>query len=296
MVERCGGRVVPVEDPWGRAVTPEKVEEALRGHPEAMAVAFVQAETSTGALSDAAAIAGIARGHGCLSIVDTVTSLGGTPVEVDAWGLDAVYSGTQKCLSCPPGLAPITFSDRAVERLRGRRTRVQSWFMDLTLVMAYWGDGAQRAYHHTAPINALYGLHEALLALREEGVERSWERHARNHRALRAGLEALGLEYVVPESERLPQLNAVTVPEGVDDARARRRLLLEHDVEIGAGLGAFAGRVWRIGLMGYSSRPENVLRCVEALGATLAAEGRSVDVAAARQAAERSLVTVASGG
>jgi alanine-glyoxylate transaminase/serine-glyoxylate transaminase/serine-pyruvate transaminase len=289
MVERCGGRVVLVEDPWGRAVTPEKVEEALRRHPEAVAVAFVQAETSTGALSDAAAIAGIARGHGCLSIVDTVTSLGGSPVEVDAWGLDAVYSGTQKCLSCPPGLAPITFSERAVEKLRSRRTRVQSWFMDLTLVMAYWGDGAQRAYHHTAPINALYGLHEALLALQEEGVERSWERHARNHRALRAGLEALGLEYVVAESERLPQLNAVTVPEGVDDARARRRLLLEHGVEIGAGLGAFAGRVWRIGLMGYSSRPENVVRCVDALGATLAAEGRSVDVAAARRAAEERL-------
>jgi alanine-glyoxylate transaminase/serine-glyoxylate transaminase/serine-pyruvate transaminase len=289
MVERCGGTAVMVEDTWGRAVTPEKVEEALRQHPEAVAVAVVQAETSTGALSDVREIAGIARRHGALSVVDAVTSLGGSPLEVDAWAVDAVYSGTQKCLSCPPGLAPLSFGERAVEKLRGRKTPVQSWFLDLSLVMAYWGDGAQRSYHHTAPVNSLYGLHEALLVLREEGLEESWARHERNHLALRAGLEALGLTYVVPEAERLPQLNLVTVPEGVDDARARRRLLLEHGVEIGAGLGALAGKVWRIGLMGHSSRPENVLLCVDALGEVLASEGHRVDAAGARRAAEARL-------
>ncbi len=289
MAERCGTQVVAVEDAWGRAVSPEKLEAALRANPDARAVAFVHAETSTGVLSDAETLAGLAQAHGCLSIVDAVTSLGGSPLRVDAWGLDAVYSGSQKCLSCTPGLSPLTFSARAVEAVEQRRTPVQSWFMDLSLVMAYWGTGTKRSYHHTAPINALYGLHEALLTLREEGLERAWQRHTRNHHALRAGLEALGMHFTVPEAERTPQLNAVAVPEGVDEARVRRRLLDEHHLEIGAGLGALAGKVWRIGLMGYSSRPENVVGCLEALGAVLAAEGLPASADEAVAAAQRAL-------
>jgi len=271
-VERCGGVAVPVEDPWGAPVDPEKVEAALRAHPEAKILAFVHAETSTGARSDAAALAAIARRHGCLTLVDTVTSLGGIPVRVDDWGLDAVYAGSQKCLSCVPGLSPVTFSERAVEAIRSRRHTVQSWFLDLNLVMAYW-DGAKRAYHHTAPVNALYGLHEALLMLREEGLENAWARHRLNHQALAAGFEVLGVEFVVDKDHRLPQLNAVTVPEGVDEAEVRARLLAERGLEIGAGLGALAGRVWRVGLMGYASRPENVVLCLNALDAVLGEAG-----------------------
>lgn len=296
MVERAGGSVVTVADEWGRAVSPEKLESALGAHPEASLVAFVQAETSTGASSDSETLVRIAHEHDCLAIVDVVTALGGTPVEVDAWGLDAVYAGTQKCLSAPPGLAPITLGADAVARVRGRAEPVRSWFMDLTLVMGYWGEGGKRSYHHTAPINALYGLHEALLMVREEGIEAAWSRHRRNHLALRAGLEALGLNLVVPESERLPQLNAVRVPEGVDEARVRSRLLEQHDLEIGAGLGALAGRIWRIGLMGYSSRPGNVERCIRALGATLADEGVGVGVEEAIQAARSEQQAAATGG
>ncbi|HEX6939022.1 MAG TPA: alanine--glyoxylate aminotransferase family protein [Longimicrobiales bacterium] len=285
MAERCGATVVGVEDPWGRAVDPEKLEATLRAHPDAKIVAFVHAETSTGALSDAKTLAEIARRHDCLTIVDTVTSLGGSPVEVDDWGLDAVYSGTQKCLSCAPGLAPITFGERAVEKVRARKTPVQSWFMDLTLVMAYWAGEGKRSYHHTAPINALYGLHEALLVVYEEGIENTWARHRANHRALRAGIEALGLRFIVPEAERIPQLNVVAVPDGIDDARVRRRLLDEHRLEIGAGLGALAGKVWRIGLMGHSSRWENIEHCLKALADVLTAEGHAADARAAIDAA-----------
>lgn len=265
MVKRCGGEVVSVEDPWGRAIDPSKMETALKENPGAKLVAFVHAETSTGALSDARTLASIARDAGALTLVDAVTSLGGVPLEVDDWGLDAVYSGTQKCLSVPPGLGPITMNERAVEKVRSRKSPVQSWFMDLNLVLGYWSGEGKRAYHHTAPVNALYGLHEGLLMLQEEGLEESWARHRRNHEALRDGLQAIGLNLAVPEPERVPQLNAVTIPEGVDDARTRSRLLDEYDLEIGAGLGALAGKVWRIGLMGYSSRPENVELCVRAL-------------------------------
>lgn len=285
MAERCGGEVVVVDEEWGRAVDPEKLEATLAAHPDANIVAFVHAETSTGALSDAEALAAIARRHDCLTIVDAVTSLGGSPLEVDAWGLDAVYSGTQKCLSCAPGLAPITLGERAVNKVKSRTSPVQSWFMDLSLVMAYWGGEGSRSYHHTAPVNALYGLHESLLILREEGLETAWARHTRNHRALQAGLEALGLDYVVPEGERIPQLNAVRVPEGVDDARVRGRLLEEHGLEIGAGLGVLAGKVWRIGLMGHSSRWENIEHCLNALGAVLNDEGFSTDAGGAVDAA-----------
>lgn len=289
MVQRCGGEVIAVDDPWGRAVDPSKVQAAIRENPDAVMVAFVQAETSTGALSDAAGIAALARQAGMLTLVDAVTSLGGVPVETDAWGLDAVYSGTQKCLSCPPGLGPITLSESALRKIRGRKTPVQSWFMDVNLVLGYWNEGAQRSYHHTAPVNALYGLHEALLVLREEGLEASWTRHSFHHLALRAGLETLGLRFVVPEAERLPQLNAVTIPDGVDDARVRGRLLDEHGLEIGAGLGDLAGRVWRIGLMGHTARAEKVELCVRALGEVLTTEGVSVDAGAALDAARRVL-------
>lgn len=288
MARRAGADVVVIEDEWGRAVSPDRLEAALAATADVEIVAFVQAETSTGALSDAATLARIAHAHGALALVDTVTALGGVPVEVDGWGLDVVYAGTQKCLSAPPGLSPITFNDEAAARVRGRKTPVQSWFMDLNLVMAYWGDG-KRSYHHTAPVNALYGLHEALLMVKEEGIENAWARHRRNHEALRAGLEALGMRFIVPEAERLPELNAVSVPEGVDEAKVRGRLLEEHNLEIGAGLGALAGRIWRIGLMGYASRPENVMLCVRSLGAVLADEGVSVDADGAAQAAEAAL-------
>jgi alanine-glyoxylate transaminase / serine-glyoxylate transaminase / serine-pyruvate transaminase len=272
-VERCGATAVVVEDAWGHPVDVDKVALALKEHPEAGVLAFVHAETSTGARSDAEALCRLAHEHGCLVIMDAVTSLGGIPVEVDGWEVDAVYSGSQKCLSCTPGLSPVSFSPRAVERIRSRTHKVQSWFLDLNLVMGYWGSGdatPKRAYHHTAPINALYGLHESLVMLAEEGLEASWARHLRMHEALKAGLEAMGLELLVEAHWRLPQLNAVRVPVGVDEAAVRQRLLDEFDLELGGGLGALAGKVWRIGLMGYSARPENVRLCLGALEWALA--------------------------
>ncbi len=292
MVLRAGGKVVEVHAPWGRAIDPTDVEKTLQEHPEARVVAFVHAETSTGARTDAETLARLAREYECLTLVDAVTSLGGSPVEVDAWGLDMVYSGSQKCLSCTPGLSPITVSERAVERIQQRRKPVQSWFMDLNLVMTYWGDQTRRSYHHTAPINPLYGLHEALRILREEGIEQAWERHRRMHLGLRAGLEALGLSFFVPEEERLWQLNAVVVPEGVDEAEVRRQLLEEYNLEIGAGLGEMAGKIWRIGLMGYSARPANVRYCVKALGKALQAQGLSVSVDEALEAVETERVSL----
>ncbi len=284
-VERCGATPVMVEDEWGRPVDPNKVDEILRANPDARLLAFVHAETSTGAISDAALLADIARRHDCLTIVDTVTSLGGSPVKVGEWGLDAVYSGTQKCLSCTPGLSPVTFSERAIEVVKSRNSKVQSWFLDLNLVLGYWGGGAKRAYHHTAPINALYGLHEALVILAEEGIENAWQRHTDNHRALRAGIEAMGLAFVVDEPHRLPQLNSVSVPDGVDDAAVRSRLLNEYSLEIGAGLGPMAGKIWRIGLMGYASSRRNVLLCLGALDAVLSDLGAPVRSGVAVEAA-----------
>ncbi len=269
-VERCGGVAVMVEAEWGRAVDPQRVEDALKKNPDAKIVAFVHAETSTGAQSDAKTISAIARQYGCLTIVDAVTSLAGTPLKVDDWQLDAVYSGSQKCLSCTPGLSPVTLSPRAVEKIKARKSKVQSWFLDLNLVMGYWGGAVKRAYHHTAPINTLYGLHEALVIMKDEGLEKSWARHARMHGALRAGIEAMGLTFLVPEAERLPQLNTIRLPDGVDEAAIRLRLLNEFNLEIGAGLGALAGKVWRIGLMGYAANVKNVLFCLSALEATLA--------------------------
>jgi alanine-glyoxylate transaminase/serine-glyoxylate transaminase/serine-pyruvate transaminase len=288
-VERCGGSAVMVEDTWGEAIDIDKLEEALKVHGDARIVAMVHAETSTGAQSDVAALVKLAHAHDCLTIVDVVTSLGGTPVKVDEWEIDAVYSGSQKCLSCTPGLSPVSFNERALEKVRKRKTRVQSWFMDLNLVMGYWGTGAKRAYHHTAPINALYALHEALLILQEEGLENAWARHRKHHLALRAGLEAMGLQFIVKVADRLPQLNAVTIPAGVDDAAVRSRLLNEYNLEIGAGLGTLAGKVWRIGLMGHASRAENILLCIGALESVLGDMGADINPGVALPAMQQGL-------
>ena len=217
-VERCGATAVMVQDRWGDPVDPQKVEEAFAAHPQANLLAFVHSETSTGVRSDAQTLCSIAKANDALAVVDTVTTLGGIDLCVDKWGADAVYSGTQKCLSCVPGLSPMTFSASAVERIQSRSTKVQSWFLDMQLVMGYWGGDSKRAYHHTAPVNALYALHEAQLILEEEGLEASFARHRDNHRALVSGLEAMGLEMAVASEWRLPQLNAVCIPEGIDDA------------------------------------------------------------------------------
>ncbi len=247
VAERCGAIAIMVEDDWGKPVDPQKVEDAFKANPDVKLLAFVHAETSTGARSDAEALSAIAHHHDALVLVDAVTSLGGSELKVDDWNIDAIYSGTQKCLSCTPGISPVSFSERAVEVITSRKTRVQSWFLDTNLVMGYWGPNAKRAYHHTAPVNSLYALHESLVMLQDEGLENSWARHYDNHRVLRAGLEAMGLSFIVDEDYRLPQLNSVTIPDGVDEAAVRARLLNDFNLEIGAGLGALAGKVWRIG-------------------------------------------------
>ncbi len=283
-VERCGGIAVVVEDTWGTPVDLNKVEDAIKANPDARVLAFVHAETSTGVASDAQALAALARKHDLLTIVDTVTSLAGIPVKVDEWGLDAVYSASQKCLSCTPGLAPITFSDRVIEKVRARKERVHSWFMDLNLLLGYWGE-TNRTYHHTAPTNALYALHESLLLLQEEGLENAFTRHERNHAALRAGLETFGLDFLVEEKYRLPQMNAVYVRAGVDEKEVRHRLLHDYNLEIGAGLGALAGKIWRFGLMGYSCKMENVMLCLCALETVFADMGQEVDFGKAESAA-----------
>lgn len=285
-VERCGATAVMVQDTWGEAVSLDKVEAAFAEHPEASILAFVHAETSTGVRSDAAALCALAAKHDALSIVDCVTSLGGIEVNVDEWGADATYSGSQKCLSCVPGIAPVTFSPKAVERIQSRKHKVQSWFLDMQLVMGYWGGSGKRAYHHTAPVNDLYALHEALVILQEEGLEEAIARHMRNHRALVAGLEAMGLSMAVAADIRLPQLNAVNIPQGVDDAAVRSALLDDFNLEIGAGLGALAGKTWRIGLMGHASNERNVLTCLTALEAVLARQEAPINHGAALPAAQ----------
>ncbi len=286
-VERCGAVPVMVEDPWGEPVSVAGVAQAFDEHPDASILAFVHAETSTGVRSDAAALCSLARERGALTIVDTVTSLGGIDVDVDGWGADAVYSGTQKCLSCVPGIAPVTFSPRAVECIHNRSHKVQSWFLDMRLIMNYWGGSGKRAYHHTAPVNDLYALHEALVMLQEEGLEAAFRRHRHNHEALVAGLEAMGLAMAVAPEYRLPQLNSVLIPDGVDDAAVRAALLEKFSLEIGAGLGELAGRTWRIGLMGYASSEQNVIACLSALEAVLANQGAAIEVGAALPAAQR---------
>jgi alanine-glyoxylate transaminase/serine-glyoxylate transaminase/serine-pyruvate transaminase len=284
-VERCGAQAIMVEDVWGETVDIDKAEQALSENPDAKALAFVHAETSTGARSDAEALCALAQKYDCLSIVDAVTSLGGIELKVDDWGIDAIYSGTQKCLSCVPGLSPVSFSDRAAKVISSRKRKVQSWFLDLNLVMGYWGTEAKRAYHHTAPINSLYALHEALVILQEEGLEQAWQRHALNHQAFAAGIKAMGLGFVVAEDVRLPQLNAVSFPTSINDADVRNALLNEYNLEIGSGLGALAGKVWRIGLMGYASNRTTVLFCLSALANVLAARGMDIDSKATLAAA-----------
>ncbi len=284
-VERCGGKVVAVDDEMGKPVDLDKARAALKANPGAKALAFVHAETSTGVESDAAALCAMAREAGAMAIMDAVTSLGGIPVEVDGWGADAVYSGTQKCLSCPPGLSPVTFSDRAIDTVKSRKSKVQSWFLDLNLVLAYWDGQGGRSYHHTAPVNALFGLGEALEMVEEEGLEAAWTRHARTHAALRAGLEAMGIRFLVDPAYRLPQLNTVFIPEGLDDAATRGTLLRDYGIEIGAGLGPFAGKIWRIGLMGESARINNVLVLLAALEKLMRAAGIKVPASGVEAAA-----------
>ncbi|WP_397397070.1 pyridoxal-phosphate-dependent aminotransferase family protein [Phenylobacterium sp.] len=288
MAGRAGAEVVRVDAPWGEPVDVAAVEAALASGP-AKVLAFVHAETSTGVRSDAAALCALARRHGALSIVDCVTSLGGVPVDAAAWDADVLYSGTQKCLSAPPGLSPVAFSRRALEAVAARTTPVRNWLLDVSLLMAYWGGEGGRTYHHTAPINALYGLHESLVALFEEGQQAVFVRHARMHEALVAGLEALGLQMLVAPEHRLPQLNTVRIPEGVDEAAVRARMLEHWDLEIGAGLGPLKGQVWRIGLMGASASPWHVRVCLTALADALGAQGRQVDLNAALDAADARL-------
>ena len=287
VMERAGVTVHKLEIEWGRVFTPEQVGEALDRHPGAKALGIVHAETSTGARQPLDSVADIVHDAGGLLLVDCVTSLGGCPIEIDAWGIDAAYSGTQKCLSCPPGLAPVTFSDRAVEVIDKRTHKVASWYLDITMVRNYWSDKS-RAYHHTAPINMNYGLHEALRIVLEEGFDARHARHLSNHLALRAGLEALGVDYAVAEEHRLPMLNAVRIPDGVDDKAVRGQLLNQFGIEIGGGLGPLAGKTWRIGLMGEASTPRNVLLFLAALEGCLKAQGHATSpgagVAAANEA------------
>lgn len=264
---RLGAKVDVLEFEWGTPVVPEKVAEQLKKGPYAI-VAVVHAETSTGVANPVQAIGDLVRPTGALFLVDCVTSLGGMPVAMDAWGADALYSGTQKCLSCPPGLAPLSFSEKAVEKLKARKTKVPNWYLDLTMIMNYW-EGQSRAYHHTAPINMVYALYQALRCVLDEGLDAVHARHRAAHDRLVRGLEGMGLCLYVSEESRLPMLNAVTIPQGVDDAGVRSRLLKEHGIEIGGGLGPLAGKIWRIGLMGHTARPANVDRFLTALAACL---------------------------
>ena len=269
-VTRCGGEAIVVEDDWGKPVSIEKVEAALKEHPEVSVLAFVAAETSTGVASDAKILCALARDYNCLNIVDAVTSLGGSELDVDGWGIDAIYSGSQKCLSCPPGISPVSFNERAIEKIKSRKTPVQSWFMDLNLVMGYWDGTGGRSYHHTAPVNAMYALHESLLILKEEGLENAWARHNEMSQKLRNGFNDMGIKYLVDEACALPQLNTIIIPDHItDEAAIRTKLLNDHNLEIGAGLGALAGKVWRIGLMGHSACDENINKCLSAFKAVM---------------------------
>ena len=273
IVGRCGGRLVKLEVPWGETIDAGRIEEALKKEGKVKVVAVVHAETSTGAQQPMEGLGKLCHAYGALLVVDTVTSLGGVPVDVDAWEADAVYSGTQKCLSCPPGLAPLTLSPRALEAVKARKTKVQSWYLDAGMVADYWAEG-KRVYHHTAPITMVYAIREALRLVLEEGLDARFARHRRHSAAVMAGLAALGCAPQAQEGRRLPSLNCVKVPAGVDDAALRKVLLTEHGIEIGGGLGPLAGKVWRIGLMGESSRQENVLAVLAAIEQSLARQGK----------------------
>ena len=267
VAERCGARVTKVEAPWGQIIEPGQVAEALKKVPQPKLVAIVHAETSTGALTPVEEISRLVHAAGALLLLDTVTSLGGCPVRLDEWGVDVAYSGTQKCLSCPPGLSPVSLSPRALAVATQRKRKVQSWYLDVNLLSSYWGQ--ERVYHHTAPITMNYGLHEALCLVLREGLENRWRRHEQNYLLLKQGLAELGLEIVSQSGHQLWQLNAVGVPAGVDELAVRKELLAQHGIEIGAGLGPMKGKIWRIGLMGEASRPENVQAVLAALKTAL---------------------------
>ena len=284
VVERCGGKPVIMQAPWGRVFTPDDVRSALKRCPQPKLVAVVHAETSTGAWQPLEEISALVHQAGALFLVDAVTSLGGCPLKVDDWKIDVCYSGTQKCLSCPPGLSPVTFSPSAEDVLRSRTHKVQSWYLDLTLLEKYWGE--ERVYHHTAPISMNYALREALRLVQEEGLEARFRRHERNHLALTAGLDALGIQLAAQERRRLWMLNSVTIPDGIDDGAVRQHLLAEYNIEIGAGLGAFKGKVWRIGLMGESSTRSNVLLLLSALEAVLQQQRHGCPTGAGLRAAQ----------
>ncbi len=283
--ERAGAKVTRVERPWGEVFTPDDLRLALQ-QARPKLVGIVMAETSTGAWQPIEEISRVVHDSGALLLVDAVTSLGGVPVEVDRWNIDAIYSGTQKCLSCPPGLSPVSFNARAMDVVLSRKTKVQSWYLDVTMLAKYWG--VERVYHHTAPINMTYALYEALRLVLEEGLEPCFARHLRNHQALKAGLAALGIEYTAQQGHQLPMLNAVRIPEGIDDATVRNALLTRFGIEIGGGLGAFKGRVWRIGLMGHGSRPNNVFVFLSALEQLLAEQKYRFDHGASIAAATAS--------
>ncbi|MCH9665034.1 MAG: alanine--glyoxylate aminotransferase family protein [Gammaproteobacteria bacterium] len=292
IIERSGGQAITLDDEWGKTIDLQKVEDAVKQHPDAIAVAFVYAETSSGVRADAPALAKIARDAGMLVIADCVTALAGIDLRVDEWGLDIVYSGSQKCLAAPPGLAPLTVSERALKKIAARSTKVQSWFLDFALLGGYFqGKDTKRAYHHTAPINSLYALHEALVIVLEEGLDASFKRHLLMHQALEAGLATMGIKLNVDKEWRLPQLNSVEIPAGVDDAAVRARLLNDHNLEIGGGLSVSAGKIWRIGLMGYGARQENVFHCLSALEDALAIEGLEFTAGKAIPAARQVLAT-----
>ena len=263
VAERCGAKVTKVESPWGQIITPQQIADALKKVSKPKFVAIVHAETSTGALTPVEEISKLAHAAGALFVLDTVTSLGGCPVRLDDWQVDAVYSGTQKCLSCPPGLSPVSLSPHALEVATKRKTKVQSWYLDVNLLSSYWGQ--ERVYHHTAPITMNYGLHEALRLVLEEGLENRWKRHEQNYLALKKGLADMGLEIVSQAGHQLWQLNAVGVPAGADELAVRKQLLSDYNIEIGAGLGPLKGKIWRIGLMGEASKKENVETVLKAL-------------------------------
>lgn len=288
IARRAGGEVTVLEKPFGEIFSTAEIADAV-GKVKPKVLGIVNAETSTGAYQPLSEISKIVHDAGGLLIADCVTSLGGMPVEVDAWQLDAVYSGTQKCLSCPPGLSPVTFSAKAVAAIEARKAKVSSWYLDMSIVKNYWGQ--DRAYHHTAPINMNYGLHEALRLVLEEGLAARFARHRRNHLALKAGVKALGLQYAVAEGQQLPMLNAIVIPVGVDDAKVRKQLLTQFGIEIGAGLGAMKGKTWRVGLMGETCIERNVVLFLSALECCLRDQGVKVPTGEAVAAAQASYAT-----
>jgi alanine-glyoxylate transaminase/serine-glyoxylate transaminase/serine-pyruvate transaminase len=289
MVGRCGATVAPIEADWGRIIEPEQVEEALKANPGAKLVAVVHGETSTGVLQPLEEISRIVHAHGSLLLVDAVTSLAGCELRIDEWGVDVCYSGTQKCLSAPPGMAPLTLSPQAMDVVASRKEPARSWYLDVSLLHNYWGGGQARVYHHTPPMTMLYALREALRIVLEEGLEARFARHRRNAQALWAGLEAMGLRLHAQEGHRLPPLTTMRVPEGVDEMAVRRGLLQEHNIEVGGGIGALQGQVWRIGIMGYGSTTHNVLAVLNALGTELTRQGHRTDTGAGVAAAVQSL-------